>query len=521
VNLLSYFPEKEIGGPARSQQTEGLEFTQGAFDAGINIVVVEAPVGSGKSAMGMAISRALGGGIVACPTVALQNQYLKDFKNTAPLIGRSRFPCLKKDPKAKDSIPAILEGKIPVRPHLDFSCASAPCLNKPRRKQQRIKAECEADGGCPHQHSLDVAQDSETIISNLHSLMYSVSLSDRISKRRVLVIDECHDLQAFMRDFLKVKFKVRRKVLSSEISNLKTVDQWFEWLRLPEQLALLTSEDMRDSYLERLERLSRIGDAVFQTWDDEKDGTLWIELTPIHVGAACRTMLFSLAEKVVLMSGTIYSKEMFLRPLGIDPDKAAFTRISSDFPVANRPIVLPRRKTLDLSHKNWTQNFGQAVSDIKHLMSHHSTQKGLIHTSSYRMSREICEALDDPRIMTHESENFNTQLEEFYASDEPRIFVSPVISQGVDFKDDLARWQILIRPRYATISDPYVKHLLDAGGWPTYFYMTAVVFGQETGRIVRSNTDSGVTYLLSSTFLKLISKSNHLLPLWQKQGFIQ
>jgi len=521
LSLLEHFPATEIGGEARSQQVEALEFAQGAFDDGVNMVVIEAPVGSGKSGVAMAISRAMGGGIVAMPTVQLQSQYLDDFENTAPLLGRSRFPCLRTDPDAAEAIPVILRGEIPVRPELDFSCATAPCLNRPSRIYKRIKEECEDDLGCPHQHSIDVAQRSETIISNLHSLLFSVYLSEKISKRSVLIIDECHELQSFMRDFLKVKFKVRRIVHQSEIAHLRTTDDWLDWLKEPEQMVLLSTQEKKDSYLERLERLSKIGEAVFKTWSDENDHTLWVELTPIYVGAACKSMLFSLADKVILMSGTIYNKDLFLKPLGVDPNLAAFIRISSDFPVENRPIVLPRRATLDLSHKNWDRNFDQAIADIKYLMANHSEEKGLIHTSSYRMSREICKALNDPRVIGHESQDFAIKLEKFYASKEPKILVSPVISQGVDFKEDLARWQILVRPRYATLADPYIKYLLNNGGWPVYNYMTAVVFGQETGRIVRSNTDSGVTYLLSSTFRNLLSKSSHLLPLWQKQGFVK
>jgi len=519
--LLDFFPADEIGGEARSQQIEALEFAQGAFENGVKMVVIEAPVGSGKSGVAMAISRAMGGGIVAMPTVQLQQQYLNDFDNTAPLLGRSRFPCLRTSDKAPEAIPVILRGEIPERPEMDFSCAAAPCLNKPKATYARIKEECEDGLGCPHQHSIDVAQKSETIISNLHSLLFSVYLNEKIDRRSVLIIDECHELQAFMRDFLKVKFKVRRMVSQSEISHLQTIDDWSDWLQEPEQMMLLTTQDKKDSYLERLERLEKIGEGVFKTWKDENDHNLWVELTPIHVGAACKAMLFSLADKIILMSGTIYNKDLFLKPLGVDPNLAAFTRISSDFPAENRPIVLPRRPTLDLSHKNWDQNFSQAITDIKYLMSHHADQKGLIHTSSYRMSRQICEALNDPRVMGHESQDFSIKLEKFYTSNEPRIFVSPVISQGVDFKEDLARWQILVRPRYATLADPYIKYLLNNGGWPVYNYMTAVIFGQETGRIVRSNTDSGVTYLLSSTFRNLLNKSGHLLPLWQKQGFVK
>lgn len=520
MSILEHFP-KEINSPPRDQQIEALNFIENAFNDNKKVVILEAPVGSGKSAVAMAASRYYGGGIVAMPTISLQAQYLKDFKNTSPLLGRARFPCQKIDLQALKCIPLIKKGIIPNKPDIDFSCARAPCLNKPRAKQKAIKDFCDGNGGCPHQISLDVAQESETVISNLHSLIYSVSLNSKISKRSILILDECHDLQKFMRGFLQVKFKIRRRVLNSEIQHLKTNEQWFEWLKLPEQLNLLKTTELKDSYMERLEKLEGIGKTVFKTWNDDKDGNLWVELTPINIGAACKSLLFSLADKIILMSGTIYNKETFLKPLGMEPNKAAFLRIDSDFPVENRLVVLPRNKNLNLTHKFWEQNIPQAIKSIQEILNHHSEQKGLIQTSSYRMTEDLINRLNSPRIISHNNLNFATKLLEFQESSEPKVFISPVISQGVDFKEDLARWQILIRPKFDAINDPYTKYLLDNNRWDLYNLSASIVLGQQIGRVVRSNTDKGVTYLLSSTFLKFISKINHLLPLWQKKAFIK
>lgn len=517
--MIHHFP-KEL--PAtRQQQEEATTFIENATKAGVKVVVLEMPVGSGKSGVAMTVSRYFGGGIVATPTIALQAQYLKDFKDTAPLIGRGRFPCLKKDENAFKSIPIIQKGTIPPKPLFEMSCAVGPCLNRPMSKRLRIKEECEALGGCPHQHSLDVAQRSETVVANLHSLMYAVSINETVSPRKALIIDEAHDLQKFMRDFLKVKFKVRRIVPDSEIKDLKTVEQWLNWLQRPEQLALLITEEARDSYKERLERLEKIGEAVFEYWPDPDDGELWVELTPVNIANACQSMLFSLADVIVLMSGTIYSKEMFLRPLGVSLDNAAFLRIDSDFPVQNRQVVLPRNPGLDLSHKSWKANLPIALAEIKNIIDHHKDYKGLIHTSSYRMSQEVVEGLQGYKVISHESFDFQDKLKEFYESEESCVFISPVCAQGVDFKNDLARWQIIIRPQFASITDPYVKYLLDKNWWQIYYYQAAIVFGQQLGRIVRSKEDCGITYLLSSSFTGLINKTNHLLPGWLKKGFVR
>jgi len=516
--MLEYFP-KELDEP-RQQQVEGLTFANNVFASGIKVVVLEMPTGSGKSGVAITASRAFGGGIIACPTIQLQAQYIKDFDNVAPLIGRGRFPCLKKDENAADCIPLIHEGRIPKKPPHEMSCAAAPCLNKPYTKRQRIKDECENLGGCPHQHSIDVAQESETIIANLHSLMYCVSLNEIIQPRRILIIDEAHDLKKFMRDFLKVKFKIRRRVDPKELIPLKESSDWLNWLKSPDQLDLLINTEMRDSYLERLEKLEKIGETVFQHWRDEDDGYLWIEFTPVSIANACQSMLFSLADKIILMSGTIYNKDVFLRPLGINPNDAAFLRINSDFPVENRRVILPRIRNLDLSHKNWAENFPIAIKEIQNFIDAHKDQKGIIHTNSYKMSKDINEKLTG-NIISHVPSDFQDKLKEFLRAEAPAVFISPVCAQGVDFKNDLARWQIIVRPQYGSLSDPYVEYCLNHGFWGMYNYDAAVVLGQQLGRVVRSKDDYGLTYLLSSGFLNLINKSNYLLPNWLKQGFIK
>ncbi len=517
-NLINWFP-KELESPPRSQQVNALNFIEQSFNNGINVVICEMPVGAGKSPVATTLSRSFSGGIITTPRVQLQQQYLNDFDRTSPLIGRSRFGCIKLDPEARKSIEVIKGGDIPSKPILEQSCAAGPCLSKPTTKRERIKQECENNGGCPHQVHIDVANQTETVVSNLHSLAYSVSLNERIGKPNVLVMDEAHNLESFIRDFAKLKFTIRRKVLHSEVATLKTTEQWKQWLVLPEQTALLTTEELRDSYLARIEKLAKLNETVQQYWDDPRTGHLVVELQPTYCGGLAQSLLFGLSDKIVLMSGTILSKDLYCKPLGLDPQKVALIQIPSDFPLENRPVYLPRHKDLDLSYKHWGKNITRACQEIKRIMEKHPNQKGLIHVNSYRAAKQIAEMLNSKRVLSHESEDFQTKLKHFYNSKDHLVFISPVISEGYDFKDDLARWQIVVSPAYPSINDPYIKNILDKGYWQSYNYETLKTFLQTLGRVVRSNGDWGATYCLDSRFYGFLKKTWGLIPKWQQEAF--
>lgn len=516
VSLLNSFP-KELPQP-RPQQIEVLDFLDEAFKRS-NIIIVESPVGSGKSGVAMAVSRHFGGGIVVTPRIALQRQYCDEFERTAPLMGRANFSCLQNSETAYKTIPIIKAGQHPPKPILEHSCAAAPCLSKPIAKQKKIKAACEELGGCPHQHSIDKAQETETVVANFHSLMYCVSLNERITRRKVIVFDECHNLANQLRDFLKVKFKIRRQVFDSEVKHLKTTEQWCQFLMLPEQRALLRDQDQVDSWKARLEKLLKCGNTVQNSWKEPETDFLFVEFVPTNIGSAAQSMLFSLAEKIVFMSGTIYGKDTFLKPLGFESDEIPYLKVASDFPAENRKVFLPKVDARDLSFKGWKANFGWMIEEIKAILAKYPNQKGLIHVNSYRVSKEVALALADTRIVCHNSETFADDLKQFYATDEPKVFLSPTISEGYSFDDDEARFQIILTPKFDPASDAYVKYLLDNNRWDLYNYEALKVLGQQFGRPVRSKTDYADTYLIGSGFNSLLKKSWKQIPQWQREGF--
>lgn len=514
MKTFDNFPT-EVGKP-RQQQIYMME----AFDSCTKDITYEAGVGIGKSAFAIAAGRSVGDAIINCPGIQLQRQYHEDFPEVALLVGRSRFPCLKKDPNAFKTIEFIKRGELPKQPILENSCAAGPCLGRPQAKRQRIVAECDAAGGCPVNHAIDRANEQNIVISNLYSLLYSVSLTEKVRKRKLLIFDECHNLANTLRQFMSVKMSVRRQVDDVEVRFLKTTEQWIQFLSLPQQLSLMTSEDMLDSYKSRLEKMKDMGNSVQNYYNDPDTGFLKIEFVPTSVSGAARSLLFSLADRIVFMSGTIYSLPAFLQPLGLDEDKVKFVRVASDFPVESRLIYLPKADAPDLSYKGFDQNLPRLVKEVKCIMAKHSDTKGIIHCNSYRMAESVTKAIASPRLIRHDSDGFINAINEFYDRDDNSVFISPSVSEGHSFDYDLARWQIIITPKFSPVNDAYTKYLLDNGRWDIYFMEAMKVLGQQFGRIVRSSTDFGTTYLISSGFNKLLQRNFRFLPNYLKESFM-
>ena len=213
------------------------------------------------------------------------------------------------------------------------------------------------------------------------------------------------------------------------------------------------------------------------------------------------------------MSGTIYDKAMFCRDRGINQESAYFIRIGSTFPLASRPIIMKQDYMVDTSHKMWAENLPEIVTKLKKILEVFKDVKGLVHVPSYRAAFDLMQAMREPRLVTHAPEDSASRLQEFYASAGNQVYVSPTCQEGVDFKNDRARFQVILRIPYMNAGDEFIAMKLKTDfAW--YNYQALITFGQQTGRINRSEKDFGVTILMDSRFPKFIGKNKSRLPKW-------
>jgi Rad3-related DNA helicase len=219
------------------------------------------------------------------------------------------------------------------------------------------------------------------------------------------------------------------------------------------------------------------------------------------------------------MSATL--QPAHLRYIGlVDPSKYDFWEFESTFPTANRPFyyfpVAFMHYAMKESEKlRW-------VHGIDRIAEVHRGEKGLVHTVSFDRADYYANKtkLHGRRTMfgTPASRSYvhvptSEIVAQFRLRSDAPVLVSPSLATGYDFPDDDARWQVvgkvpfpdkrgrLIQARTAV--DPEYAPMLA---------MTQVV--QAYGRIVRSMSDWGTTYMIDRTWETFYHKFKKFAPRW-------
>ena len=94
------------------------------------------------------------------------------------------------------------------------------------------------------------------------------------------------------------------------------------------------------------------------------------------------------------------------------------------------------------------------------------------------------------------------------------------MTEGVDLKGDLSKFQIICKVPYPYLGDPIVKKRMHKHkGW--YPLQTAKSIVQSCGRSVRNESDQAVTYILDSDWHNFFRKNNQIFPEDFKKAIIK
>lgn len=493
-------------------------------------VIVESPVGSGKSGMGITFARHGGSSFLLTPRKSLQDQYFDDFsEHVVTLKGRSAYPCV--DPRRwHNPLPVeqihdeVVEGNISPRFLTGALCSTGRCLNPTQEDARRNYREtCERLSRipCPYLTAVERAVESDHVVCNVHSFIFQTNYVGRFDPRARLVVDECHDLAGIIRDTLAKTIFIKGLHLE-ELPEMDRFDipAWQRYFRHPaNQPVGRFSSEFRDYLSELDEAIEGLTESIYGAFAadiEHKDSGTLFRFRQLDISRQARSLIYDHADRVLLMSGTIFSKNLFCYENGLDPAVTAFLRVNSTFPVENRLVILDDR-AVRLSAAEWDANFGHLIDRIRVILNRHEGEKGLIHAPSYVKAAQIAEAIGG-RATTHNPEDFIATLNGFYRTAGNGVFVSPICQQGVDFKDDRARFQIITTVPYLNVGDKVVAKMMQRSpAW--YDLKTLVIFAQMLGRPVRSETDRGVSYLMDSRFPGFINRTRQWIPRWLLDSF--
>ncbi len=205
----------------------------------------------------------------------------------------------------------------------------------------------------------------------------------------------------------------------------------------------------------------------------------------------------------IFMSATIGTPQRYANVIALD--KVKFMRIPSDFNYDKSPIFyLPKYK---LSYKEKEKNLPYVLKVMDYIIEKkHKNNSGIIHTGSYEFMNYI---LKNSKYKNRLISYVNTQeklqiLNTFKNNKEGLILIGPSLLEGLDLKDDISRFQIFFKVPYPSLSDPLVKaKLKKSNEW--YSWKTEISIFQGVGRSIRTKDDWAITYFIDGTIMNILN----------------
>jgi Rad3-related DNA helicase len=511
-NLRSFFPYKT----PRDGQLEYAQEIVDAFDAGFTDVILQGATGVGKSVVAITVARymlnrgkhSIENGFVATPLKTLQNQYANDsafVDHLAVVKGRNAYRC-------------------------DVSGTTSPaCSHLGKKARDKMRMECKCEDRCLYYRAIRTAQEHDLVLHNLASLIFqSAPLGHYFDKRDLLILDEAHTAENNLLDMYSVTF------------NMKTLEKFKVGFGMPtwgadgrtepkfeDMLTWLSSLKTRlTSYLiQHVDEMKEIEEKGLQNRLQNiekclKEPTQWVidnkpdevTLKPLDVSTLAQ-IVWGKAKMRLWMSATILGKDNFALSMGLNPKKCHYIEAPSTFPVKNRPVYGMECFGIgSLARSHLDNNLPKLIDAMDRIIDNYPDEKGLVHTHTYKiMHALINNSRHRHRMVFHDATNRENVLGDFLRSPDPDILVSPSMVEGIDLKDDLARFQILCKVPWPYLGDPQIAALKDRReGW--YLWKTSLDIVQACGRIVRHNADWGDTYVLDPDFRRWFRSARDILP---------
>lgn len=524
--MLRYFPLAE----PRTKQVLALERAFHHASSGVQDIVIAAPTGIGKTGIGAAVclwaSQSTApedykpGGYYLITQKLLQDQLERDFPKFT--IHNDRCATLKSA--------------------VEYECPEYSTCMAGRRMPKHKKCSLLNRGYCRYETAKTNFNRALLSATNYAYFFTERSYVGQLPKRRVMVCDECHTLERQLMRF--IEFSVGKDALekwapSLDVPRMDRVDQFIAWVDkvyltiMRERLEMLHGRLMteyadwrvHDEFTKLENHVNRISASTVDIATNPDNWVYWQQdngvyresiAKPLFTHSFVPPLILEPAHLRVYMSAYPGPKRVFCRSLGLDPAKVAWLNLNSTFPPANRPVHV--LSVGSMGRKSLDESLPKMVHVTEKLLDKHPEEKGIIHCHSYALGTALYQHLRNtdhaPRVLfARKASERAACLRRHVTSEEPTVLLSPSMSEGFSLDDDLARFQIIAKVPYPYLGDQQIAARKDLDPeW--YILQTAAIILQACGRIVRSDTDYGTTYILDSDFERLFDENREFFPQW-------
>lgn len=559
IELENYIEEfRQILGEAwkwRNGQKEAIkEIVKTYFDHNYNTVILDAPVGSGKSILAMCSSWILNRkgkeGYVLSSDISLQDQYEKDLKTFnftrwGSIKGLDNYECI-------DNFEKVSMGTCKIQ------------------RKRPVKMYCYHD--CPYYSARSKASDSKTSMMNyaywltmMNEVNAFVAPENQVFPPRDFTIcDEAHKILDIIQGtysprFSKNTLEKLEKIVDFFVSH-NVEDLNSEYASIKKHLDLIQDEENQDKlhgYLSRIamdleyfmKPIEKLKDRVAKEYKEnppkEWKRALYLSDWAESIFNRLRDYLniinetshrniiknpgideivFNCLEESymmnkyfhahtgfrVLMSATFSDPSEYLK--GIALKGAKYIKLKSQFNFDKSPIYY--YNTHRMSYKHIESNLPWLIEKVNTIISKHSGESGLIHSASYKLSMDIFNGLtpeNRKRVLIYNGTEEKRYFLEDLKNSRDKVLIGPSLLEGLDMKDDFARFIIFSKTPYPSLADRFIKTKMQINpAW--YSWKTSLSVLQGIGRGVRHEKDYCITYYLDATLSDLLAKNRKLFP---------
>jgi ATP-dependent DNA helicase DinG len=528
-DLKIYFPLKL---KPREQQIEALEKLKFSFNNGLRYFLAGLPTGVGKSYFTVMLMNYYKNYInksakfdILTNSKILQEQYVKEFPFIKNFKGRANYTC---DPHDTDCAKGFEICKV-IGPH------------------------CRDD--CPYEKAKKIWQNSEIGLTNFHLYNTAAIYAKKIIEDRnsnVLIVDEAHDFESVFCDFISTSLSAKSlknygfnlkeiEDIDSSINNIKKIDQFvgfiknqfindiidkIHWLEGAIQKATPKLRQEYSKYISHGETQKSKFEYLITEYD--KDQKNWIlditkmksdkmysgvllEAKPVWGNNYIKELIFDKYDHIIFMSGSILDKNLFSFITGLEPELTYYFDVPSTFPINRRPIYYLKLGKMTYDEKKET--FKNQLKYIDKILTKNKDKKGIIHSVSYEFTEWLQQQYINKRLIFHTPENRDEMLQKHIDANYSSVIVSPSMISGVDLKDDLSRFQIIIKIPFPYLGSEKIK-MRQKTNKDWYSWKTIVDLIQMYGRSIRSHEDYAETYILDSSLSDVLRYNSKLIPTW-------
>lgn len=531
---MQYWPEDKFD--PRDVQVQALEWIE---QQSAKYLILQAPVASGKSHIAITASTFFGNGVgssfVLTPQKVLQKQYKDTFREglAYALYGKNNYQCEMKN----------------------CSCDIGSLVTPKCRE-------------CPYTNAVKNATHAPNIILNYSMALMMMNFHPTFMKatRKLMVIDECHNLESSLIAFSAKK--ISRRFVETKlnlpwpmhVTSFKMLQEWMDasgyynkLIALMEDLegkvdqiqkqgGKISKDDIKViRELFRTEEMVDEATSIIRSSPDELVGKavldyndLGFEIRNLFGKDEFKTLLDERAEKFLFMSGTV-DPDGFCEDLGIPRDQCAFLSLDSPIPPENRPVVfIPTIRMnyqwMDDSNKDKRVNAVKAIKQI--LLQGHPGESGIIHTTNFKVAEWLKNQLttwaenNDYNLIDHQPDPEEpvsrdaaiAKYLEIVSNGGKAILLSPSCTEGLDLKHNLGRFSIVFKIPFGNLGDKWIKRRMELSKeWysRTALYQTM----QAAGRVSRDPDDMGTTYILDESWVHLMRTTDKLIPEYWKEAY--